>query len=114
MIEIEAGKPVTIVYPDQHEDGMGTLFLPNTISIMKKGPNTRSAMRLIDFLLTPEVEKRLAKGPSAQIPLNPQLSGSYRVSTPGAVRSAEVSFNQVAATVEAIHPWLVEQFSIAD
>ena len=32
MIEIENGMPVAIVYPDQGEGQMGTLFIPNTLA----------------------------------------------------------------------------------
>ena len=37
IIEVEAGKPVAIVYPDQGADGLGTLFIPNTLAIIKGG-----------------------------------------------------------------------------
>ncbi|MGB2987621.1 MAG: extracellular solute-binding protein, partial [Phycisphaerae bacterium] len=33
IIEVEAGRPVRIVYPDSTEDAIGTLFLPNTLAI---------------------------------------------------------------------------------
>ena len=37
---------------------------------------------LVEFLLSPEVERMLAFGPSAQIPLNPEVEGSDRVESP--------------------------------
>ena len=33
MEEVEAGNPVVIVYPDREPGGLGTLFIPNTLSI---------------------------------------------------------------------------------
>ena len=72
MVEVEQGMPVAIVYPDQAADGIGTLFIPNTVMMIKGCPHPEAAKRLIDFLLSPAVEKSLAECPSAQIPLNPQ------------------------------------------
>jgi iron(III) transport system substrate-binding protein len=69
MIEVEKGLPIAIVYPDQGEYGMGTLFIPNTLAVIKGGPNREPAHRLVDYLLSPTVEEKLAAGPSAQIPL---------------------------------------------
>ena len=65
--------PVAIVYPDQGAGGLGTLLIPNTLAIIRGGPNPAAARRLVDYLLSPEVESRLAAGPSAQIPLNPKV-----------------------------------------
>ena len=77
---LEKGEPVAIVYPDREADQMGTLFIPNTVAIIKGCPHPEAARKLVDFLLTPGVEETLAKGPSAQIPLNPA------VTVPGASR----------------------------
>ncbi|MGL4552815.1 MAG: extracellular solute-binding protein, partial [Gemmataceae bacterium] len=68
--EVRAGRDVAIVFPDAG-GGMGTLFIPNTLMLIRGAPNAERGRRLIDFLLGPGVEKRLAEGPGAQIPLNP-------------------------------------------
>lgn len=67
------GAHVTMVLPDQ--DGMGTLVIPNTVALIKGGPHPEEARRLLDFLLTPEVERELAAGRSRQIPLREKLTG---------------------------------------
>ena len=59
--------PVDVVFPDK--DGMGTLLIPNTVALIKGGPNAENAKKLIDFLLSPEVEQFLAESRSAQIPV---------------------------------------------
>ena len=69
MGEVEAGSPVAIVYPDRKPDELGTLFIPNTLAIIKGAPHPKAARALADHLLSPEVEAALANGPSAQIPL---------------------------------------------
>ena len=38
MVEVEKGMPVEIIYPDQEADGLGTLFIPNTVSILRGAP----------------------------------------------------------------------------
>ncbi len=78
MAEVEKGRPVTILFPDQEtpKDGrLGTLFLPNTLGIIKGCPNPEGARKLIDFLLSPEIETALAEGESHQLPLNPGSEG---------------------------------------
>src|SRR5439155_7209732 len=68
--EVKAGKPVVIVFPDQEGGKPGTLFIPNTLALIKNGPNADGGRKLIDFLLSPAVEKRLAEGESHQFPLH--------------------------------------------
>ena len=70
IIELNNANPVTIVFPDQAEGQLGVLLIPNTLAIIKNGPNPDRAKRLVDRLLQPDVEQRLATGPSAQIPLS--------------------------------------------
>ena len=68
LIEVEKGMPVAIVYPDQGADGLGTLLIPNTLSIVRGCPHPAAARRLVDYLLSPEVEACLAAGESASNP----------------------------------------------
>ncbi len=96
MIEIDKGLPVTIVYPDQGSGGVGTLFIPNTVAIIKGAPHPEAARQLVDYLLSPAVETQLAKGRSAQIPLNRQVTARARVETPSTVRAMQVDFEAAA------------------
>jgi len=96
IIELENGHDVAIVYPDQGEDQMGTLFIPNTISLMRGAPHGGPARQLLDFLLSPEVEVKLAEGRSAQIPLNPNVNATGRVETPQTVQAMQVDFEAAA------------------
>ncbi len=58
--EIQAGRPVEIVYPDQGPGEPGTLYIPNTLAIIKGSPHEAEARKLVDYLLSPEIEARLA------------------------------------------------------
>ena len=54
--EVEHGQPVEIGYPDQQPGGMGTMFFPNTLAVIKGWPHPEAARQLVDYLLSPEVE----------------------------------------------------------
>ena len=82
MIELEKGESVAIVFPDQKPDQMGTLVIPNTLALIKNGPNPVRAKKLIDRLLQADIEQRLAIGASAQLPLGqtePSQTNPWRV-----------------------------------
>ncbi len=94
--QLELGLPVEIVYPDQASDLPGTLFIPNTVAIIRGGPHPQVARQLVDFLLGGEVESLLAQGPSGQIPLSRRVDVPLRVETPRTVRAMEIDFERAA------------------
>ncbi|MCH7884555.1 MAG: extracellular solute-binding protein [Planctomycetes bacterium] len=100
IIELESGKPVEIIYPDGDSDGIGTLFIPNTLALVKGGPHPEAGERLINFLLSASVEEMLAKGPSAQIPLRRNSQTLARVKTPQQVKTLDVDFHKAALAFE--------------
>ena len=75
MIEVERGEPVAIVFPDQLENQCGVLLIPNTLAILKNGPNPERSQRMAKRLLESDVEDRLAAGASAQLPLGTTKKG---------------------------------------
>jgi iron(III) transport system substrate-binding protein len=79
LAEVDAGKPVKIVWPDAGADQMGVLLLPNTLALVKDCPHPAAGVQLIDYLLSPEVEARLAAGPSGQMPLHRDTQARARV-----------------------------------
>lgn len=68
-LAVLAGAPVRVVFPDQGPDEAGTLLIPNALALVRGAPHPAAAKRLIDALLTPEVEASLAASRSAQVPL---------------------------------------------
>ncbi|MHC4407507.1 MAG: extracellular solute-binding protein [Planctomycetota bacterium] len=62
-------KPVQMVYPDSGEGEVGVLYIPNTLVLIKGGPNPANGKKLIDWLLRPEIEQDLAHSATAQIPV---------------------------------------------
>ncbi len=50
--ELAAGGPIAIVYPDQADDQLGTLFIPSTLAVLKDSPDVEPANQLLDYLLS--------------------------------------------------------------
>ena len=63
------GKPVRMV-PVRLADGR-TICIPNSVSIIKGTKHLESAKKLVDFLLSEEVEVSLASSKARQVPLGP-------------------------------------------
>lgn len=92
LAEVEQGKPVAVVFPEP------ALFLPNTVAIIKNGPNPEGAKKLVDYLLSPEVEKRLAESAGRQIPLNPEVKANLpaEIRTPAQLQLLHADFEKAA------------------
>jgi iron(III) transport system substrate-binding protein len=120
IAELKAGHPVEIIFPDR--DGspkyprMGTLFIPNTVAIVRGGPNPEGARQLVDYLLSAEVETQLAEADSRQIPLNPAVKAQLpkQIERPkhqgggGTVKAMEVDFGQAADLWDEVQKFLEE------
>jgi iron(III) transport system substrate-binding protein len=111
MGEVDAGSPVTIIYPDRAEGEIGTLFIPNTLAIMKGSSHQKAAEALADYLLSPDVESILARGPSAQIPLLKSTEVKARVETPKTVHAMEADFPAAAKIWDKVAAFLSSEFS---
>jgi iron(III) transport system substrate-binding protein len=94
--EVKAEHDVEIIFPDQ--GGMGALFIPNSLSIPHGCPNFDGAKKLVDFLLGPDIEKQLAEGPSAQVPLNPKVKATLprQIETHATAKAMQVDWAKAA------------------
>lgn len=108
---IEDGKPVKWLFPDQEEGGLGTLVIPNTVAVVRGGPNPNAARLLYDYLLSPEVESALARSRSIQIPLNPAVSAPENVPDLPEIRTMDVSFDSIAESMEPAMAFVREEFA---
>ncbi len=68
-----SGLPVKMAFLDQGKQEMGSFVMPNTVCLIKNGPNGRNARQLIDYLLSEAVELKLANSASMQLPLHQGL-----------------------------------------
>ena len=116
IIEIDNGYPVEMVFPDQEHEGdatslpMGTPLIPNTVAIISGCPNRSQAERLINYLLSPEVETKLARGTSAQIPLLRSSKTPSRLPMPSSLRDMRVDYGAAAAKWDEAAAFLREKY----
>jgi len=110
IAEQEQARPVRIVFPDSTEAGLGTLLLPNTLAVVKGAPHPQAAVRLIDYLLSADVEARLAAGPSAQIPLHRDAPSRSRVCNLAEIKPMEVDFARAAEMFPTAAEYAEKQF----
>jgi iron(III) transport system substrate-binding protein len=114
--EIEAGRPVAVLFPDHNvtaQSKRSVLIIPNTVAILKGGPNPQGARRLVDFLLSPEVEAALARSGSKQIPLNPKVKAELPKEFAG-LRTAQwlpVDFARAAELWDEVQEFLRAEFA---
>jgi iron(III) transport system substrate-binding protein len=109
LIEVNAGKPVTMIQPDEK---IGTLFIPNTLAVVKSCPNPEAAKRLVEYLLRAETERRLAEGGGFQIPLNPAATAALPAGlrTPAQTKSMSINFDRAADHWDAAQRFLRDTF----
>jgi iron(III) transport system substrate-binding protein len=100
---IEAGADVTVVYPDQ--DGLGTLVMPSAVVVIENGPNPAAARALVDFLLSPDVERRLAES-GAHMPLRSGVPPPRGMRAVADIRAMAVDYAHLSDAIERIQPWL--------
>jgi iron(III) transport system substrate-binding protein len=100
------GKPITMVYPDQGEDEMGCLIVPNAVLLIKNGPHPVNGKALIDYLLSPETERKLAFADCAQIPLHEGVETPPDVRRIEEIKTMQVDYAAVAAEMVAIQGFL--------
>ncbi len=115
--ELDAGNPVAMVFPDHapsKDNDLGALFIPNTVAMIKNCPNPEGAKKLIDFLLSPEVEAKLAKAKSRQIPINPNVIVKLprQVLTPAQCQLLPVDFAEAAQLWEETQKFMVKEFAL--
>ena len=87
-----------------------TLVLPNTVAIVKGGPNGEYAKTLVDYLLTPEVEETLAASRAIQIPLNPEAATPKNVPEIGGITRMEIDFAAAADAWPRVAIFIEEEF----
>lgn len=73
------GWPVDLVYVrhDREQSSIGALLIPNTVAVIRGGPNPDNAQRLAEFLLSERVERMLAQSDSHNIPTRPSVAAEF-------------------------------------
>jgi iron(III) transport system substrate-binding protein len=99
-------EPVTMVYPDQGEDQIGCLIVPNAAVLIAGSPHPEAGKKLIDYLLSAETERKLAFSDAAQIPLHSGVEAPPWVKPIESLRVMKVDYAVVATKLQAIQPFL--------
>lgn len=115
IAEVDAGRPVTIVFPDRNasaESKCGVLFIPNTVALIKGGPNGKGGRQLVDFLLSEMVETKLAQSASKHIPLNSKVKAQLPngFETPASARRLPADFERAADLWDEVQTFLRQEF----
>jgi iron(III) transport system substrate-binding protein len=99
-VAIEDGQPVAMVLPDK--DGLGVAVMPNMVSMIANAPHAEEARKLIDYLLSPDVERQLAQSEAVQIPLHPGVPGPKNIPAIDTFKPMTLDYTKAAARVEDV------------
>lgn len=99
-VALEAKQPVAMVFPDR--DGMGVPVMPNMVSMIAGSPHTEAAKHLIDYLLSPEVERMLAESEAVQIPLHQGVEGPKNIPPISSFKPMTLDYSKAADRVEDV------------
>lgn len=90
-----SGASLDLVYPDMGDGG--TLLIPCSVAIVKGSRNLETARKLVDFLVSAEVERMLAQSDSRNIPVRRELRGKLGIQWPP---ESKISFDAVADAMD--------------
>jgi iron(III) transport system substrate-binding protein len=99
-VAIEAGQPVAMILPDR--DGLGVPVMPNMVSLIANAPHAEEARRLIDYLLSADVERQLAQSEAVQIPLHVGVPGPKNIPAIDSFRPMTLDYAKAAGRVEDV------------
>jgi len=97
------GAPVNIVFLDQNE--LGSLIMPNTVSLINNSPNIENGKKMIDYLLSRNTEAKLAKS-CAQMPLHKGVVTPTGVPKLDKIVPMNIDYNKTAKKLEEIQTYL--------
>ncbi len=103
---IRQGKSIEMVYPDQGENEIGCLIVPNAVVLINGAKHPDNARRLIDYLLSKATERKLAFADCAQIPLHPGVETASEVRPIEKIKIMKVNYSEVAKKMQEIQPYL--------
>ncbi len=99
-VAIEDGQPVGMILPDR--DGLGVPVMPNMVSLIANAPHPEEARKLIDYLLSADVERQLAQSEAVQIPLHAGVSGPKNIPAIDTFKPMTLDYAKAASRVEDV------------
>jgi iron(III) transport system substrate-binding protein len=99
-VALEDKQPVAMVLPDR--DGMGAPLMPNMVSLVAGAPRAEAGKKLIDHLLSAEVERALAQSEAVQIPLRAGVEGPKNIPPLDSFKPMTLDYGKAASRVEDV------------
>lgn len=99
-VAVENGQPIAMVLPDK--DGLGVPVMPNMVSLIANGPHPEEGRKLVDYLLSPDVERQLARSEAVQIPLHAGVAGPKNIPAIDTFRPMTLDYAKAASRVEDV------------
>jgi iron(III) transport system substrate-binding protein len=99
-VALEAKQPVAMVLPDR--EGIGVPVMPNMASLIAGAPHPDEGKRLIDYLLSADVERKLAESEAVQMPLHAGVPGPKNLPAIGSFKPMTLDYAKAAARVEDV------------
>ena len=99
-VALEDGQPIAMVLPDK--DGLGVPVMPNLVSLIANAPHPDEGRRLIDYLLSSDVERQLAQSEAVQIPLHAGVPGPKNIPGIDMFKPMTLDYGKAAARVDDV------------
>jgi len=99
-VAIENGQPVGMVLPDR--EGLGVPVMPNMVSLIAGAPHPDEARKLIDYLLSADVERQLAQSEAVQIPLHAGVPGPRNIPAIETFKPMTLDYAKAASRVDDV------------
>lgn len=103
-------KPVRMIYPDQGNEQRGMLVIPNAVALIKGAPNPENGKRLIEFILSAQVEQELAKSPSAQLPVRKGIAPYSEIFSLDKIKVMAADYEKTADALDESTRFVQETF----
>jgi iron(III) transport system substrate-binding protein len=99
-VAIEDRQPIAMVLPDAV--GLGVPVMPNMVSLIANGPHPEEGRRLIDYLLSADVERQLAQSEAVQIPLHAGVQGPKNIPAIETFKPMTLDYTKASTRVEDV------------
>lgn len=99
-VAVEDGQPIAMILPDA--DGLGVPVMPNMVSLIANAPHAVEGQRLIDYLLSRDVEAQLARSAAVQVPLHAGVPGPKNLPAIDTFTPMTLDFTEAARRVEDV------------
>jgi iron(III) transport system substrate-binding protein len=99
-VAMEDHQPIAMALPDKN--GLGVPVMPNMVSLIAGAPHAEEGKRLIDYLLSADVERKLAQSEAVQIPLHSGVPGPKNIPAIDTFKPMTLDYARAASRVEEV------------